>query len=157
MNRPDLGRQAVYAAEIAAFDGTSYESIVEFGELVELARTATEASWWPHGEVAVVRARRDASSSSTRQRGSARPVVRLAAPQMTPATVVHELAHVLAGLAAGHGDVFRRAHLDLAGYLFGDAEADWLLDAYAAMGLTPGHRAWPTPTACDDVAGPIAL
>jgi hypothetical protein len=153
---PDIGREAVYAAEIAAFDGTAHEAIAHFDELVELARRATMAPWWPRGDVPVVRARRDASSSSTRQRGGAPPVVRLAAPQMTPATVVHELAHVLAGLPAGHGEVFRRAHVDLVGYLFGDAEATWLLDAYAAMGLAPGQRAWPAPTVRGDV-GPIAL
>ena len=57
---------------------------------------------------------------------------------MTPATLVHELAHALAGVAAGHGPAFRRAHVDLVGYVFGDTEAGWLLDAYAQMGLEPG-------------------
>ena len=78
-------------------------------------------------------------------RGDATPVVRLAAPQLTPATLVHELAHVLAGVGAGHGPVFRRAQVDLARFVFGDAEAGWLLDSYRAMGLRPGRRAWPDP------------
>ncbi len=153
----DDGRAAVYAAEIAAFEGTSYEVLTPFGELVELARTITTASWWPRGDIAVVRARADANSSSARQHGGDRPTVRLAAPQMTPATVVHELAHVLAGVGSGHGPAFRRAHVDLAGYAFGETEAVWLLDAYAAMQLAPGPRAWSQPPVRDGCAGPLAL
>jgi hypothetical protein len=76
---------------------------------------------------------------------------------MTPATLIHELAHVLAGVAAGHGPVFRRAHVDLAGFAFGDTEAGWLLDAYAAMGLTTGGRHWPTPPVRRGAGGAVAL
>ena len=157
MSGADTGREAVYAAEIAAFEGTSYESVVEFDELVTLARTVTDAAWWPCGDTAIVRARSDASSSSTRQRGSDQPVVRLAAPQMTAATVLHELAHVLAGVGAGHGPTFRRAHVDLVGYVLGDTEAEWLLDAYAAVGLEPGARSWPTPPVRGGTGGPFVL
>lgn len=153
----DTGRAAVYAAEVAAFEGTSYESIVGLGELVGLAATITGATWWPHGLIEVVPARADAGSSSTLQRGSGRPVVRLARPQMTPATVLHELAHVLAGVASGHDASFRRAHVDLVGFAFGDVEATWLLDAYAAMGLTPGTRSWPAPPITRAAGGPHAL
>ena len=153
----DDGRTAVYAAENAAFEGTSYEALAAFDELVSLARTITRASWWPHGDIPVVRARADASSSSARQRGEDRPTVRLAAPQMTPATLVHELAHVLAGVGSGHGPAFRRAHVDLAGYAFGGTEAVWLLDAYAAMHLAPGPRAWPQPPVRNGCAGPMSM
>lgn len=156
MSGADIGREAVYAAEIAAFEGTSYESLVAFDELAALTVSISSAAWWPHGEVTIVRARRDARSSSTRQRGSAAPIVRLAAPQMTPATLVHELAHVLAGLPAGHGDRFRRAHVDLVGVAFGITEATWLLDAYDAVGLPPGSRTWPDPSS-HRRGGPIAL
>jgi hypothetical protein len=153
----DIGREAVYAAEIAAFEGTCHETLVDFESLVALARTVTQSGWWPCGEIAIVRARRDAGSSSTRQRGGGDPVVRLAAPQMTAATLLHELAHVLAGLGSGHGGRFRRAHVDLVGDTLGDAEAGWLLDAYAAMGLEPGPRTWPAPPARGDTARAIAL
>jgi hypothetical protein len=153
----DDGRAAVYAAEIAAFEGTSYEALTPFAELVVLARTITTAGWWPRGDIAVVRARADANSSSARQHGADRPTVRLAAPQMTPATLVHELAHVLAGVGSGHGPAFRRAHVDLAGYAFGETEAVWLLEAYAAMQLAPGPRAWAQPPVRDGRAGPLAL
>jgi hypothetical protein len=141
----DDGRAAVYAAEIAAFEGTSFEALTPFDALVAMANDITESSWWPHGQIAVVRARAGAGSSSARQRGGGRPVVRLASPQMTPATLVHEFAHVLAGVSHGHGPAFRRAHVDLAGFLFGDTEAQWLLDAYAAMQLAPGGRMWQQP------------
>lgn len=153
----DVDRAAVYAAEIAAFEGTSHESLTGFGELVDLAELVTTASWWPHGSIQVVRARSDAHSSSTRQRGDARPVVRLAAPQMTRATVLHELAHVLAGVGSGHGGAFRRAHVDLAGFALGEAEASWLLDAYRAVGLAPGERSWAEPSVRRGVGGAIAL
>ncbi len=155
--RTDDGRAAVYAAEIAAFEGTSYESVTGLATLVDLASIVVAAEWWPHGQIAVVAARSDASSSSARQRGAAQPVVRLAKPQMTSATLVHELAHVLAGIPAGHGPAFRRAHVDLVGFVFGEAEAGWLLDAYAAMGLEPGVRAWPSPPIRRGTGGPVAL
>ncbi len=154
---PDVGRSSVYAAEIAAFEGTSYESIVPFGELVPLADLITSAVWWPHGDVPVVAARSDAGSSSTTVRGSARPIVRLAAPQMTTATLVHEFAHVLAGVGSGHGPRFRRAYVDLVGYVFGDDQATWLLDAYVAMNLVPGERTWPTPPIRNATGRPLAL
>lgn len=152
----DLGREAVYAAEIAAFEGTSYESLVPIAELHALATTVTGSAWWPHGEIEVVAARSDARSSSTRRRGGAQPVVRLAAPQMTVATLVHEFAHVLAGLDAGHGEVFRRAHIDLVGFSFGELQSTWLFDAYDAMGLSAGDRWWPTP-AISRARGSVAL
>ena len=44
---PDRGRQAVYAAEIAAFEGTSYEVLTSIGPLIDLAATITAADWWP--------------------------------------------------------------------------------------------------------------
>lgn len=153
----DRGREAVYAAEIAAFEATSYERITPFPELLDLGRLVTTASWWPRGEIEIVPTRADAGSSSARQRGSAPPVVRLAAPQMTPATVLHELAHVLAGLGDGHGALFRRAHVDLVGYAFGDEPATWLTDAYRAMGLQPGERRWIAPAIRRETGGPLAL
>lgn len=153
----DIGREAVYAAEIAAFEGTSLESIVTLDDLLELARTASSAPWWPHGPVSVTAARSDAGSSSTRQRGSGAPVIRLAAPQMTEATLVHELAHVLAGVTHGHDAVFRRAHIDLTGFLLGDEPATWLIEAYTAIELDAGRRSWPAPPVRRGAGGPVAL
>lgn len=153
----DVGREAMYAAEIAAFEGTSYEVVTPLERLITLASVICDAEWWPHDQIRVGPARSDASSSSTRQRGGRRPVVRLAAPQMTPATLVHEFAHVLAGVGNGHRGGFRRAHVDLVGFVFGDAEASWLLDAYAAMNLVPGERTWPVPPIRSASNGPVVL
>lgn len=153
----DIGREAVYAAEIAAFEGTSYEAIRSFDELIELSLDILDASWWAPGPIDVVPARSDAGSSSTRQRAGNAPVVRLAAPQMTPATLVHEFAHVLAGVGHGHDAVFRRAHVDLAGFAFGEGPATWLLEGYAEMGLAPGTRSWPAPPVRWRAGGPVAL
>lgn len=153
----DLGREAVYAAEIAAFEGTSLEAVAPFDSLLELASVIVASSWWPCGEIEVVPARADANSSSTRQRSVSAPVVRLAAPQLTPATVVHEFAHVLAGVDHGHDRVFRRAHIDLAGFAFGEDAASWLVDAYAAMGLEAGRRTWAPPPLRHAAGGPVAL
>lgn len=153
----DIGREAVYAAEIAAFDGTSYEAIARYDELVALSLQIVDGPWWPHGPIEVVPARADACSSSTRQRSGSAPVVRLAAPQMTPATLVHELAHVLAGVEHGHDDTFRRAHVDLAASAFGEEPAQWLSEGYAQMGLSIGHRHWPAPPERPANRGAVAL
>jgi hypothetical protein len=143
----DRGREAVYAAEVAAFDGTSYERCTDLEGLQALARQITSAAWWPCGAIAVIAARRDASSSATYWQDGSSPVVRLAAPQMTPATLTHEMAHALAGVANGHGPAFRRAHTDLVHFVFGAEPAGWLVDAYQTMGLSLGDRQWQPPSA----------
>jgi hypothetical protein len=154
----DAGREALYAAELAAFDGTSYEALVPLDELVELARSVTAANWWPHGHVDVVSARVDAASSPTRQRGGTQPVIRLAAGQSTPATLLHELAHVLAGVGAGHGPRYRRAYLDVVGFCWGEAAVGWLRTEFDAAKLAVGERDWPMPpVASGRRPGPIAL
>jgi hypothetical protein len=139
----DRGRAEVYAAELAAFDGTDIEAPAAFDDLVALARHVMSAPWWPCGRVQVRCARSDARSSTTRH--AARPVIHLAAPQMTPATLIHELAHVLAGVDSGHGALFRRAHVDLACVAFGLDRGGWLESSYAGAGLALSSRRWPTP------------
>jgi hypothetical protein len=151
----DHGRAEVYAAELTAFDGTELEVVVPVADLLELAARLTRAAWWPADRLADVRAaRRDAASSSTRWRDGAVRVV-IAAGQSTPATLVHELAHVLAGPHAAHGPRFRRAHVDLAVEAFGPDRGGWLADAYSAAGLALGTRRWAAPRPAG--SGPIAL
>ncbi|HWM18912.1 MAG TPA: hypothetical protein VNO51_04445 [Ilumatobacteraceae bacterium] len=160
MTGDDHGRAEVYAAELAAYEGTELETVVEFDALVVLSDRVMSDAWWSRGHVQVRRARSDARSSTTRH--TSRTAIHLAAPQMTPATLIHELAHVLAGVDAGHGARFRRAHVDLACLAFGSDRGQWLEAAYASAGLALGGRRW-TPPAPAQAArsamalGPIAL
>jgi hypothetical protein len=154
----------VYAAEGEAFAGTDLEMPVGIASLVELAAQLTAASWWPAGPVVVRASRADARSSTTRCRTS--PAghaheIRLASAQSTVATLAHELAHVVAGLAAGHGPLFRSAYLDVVAALTNLDSTDrrrelhvlQLRDAFASAGLAVAPRRWPEPPS----AGPIAL
>ena len=72
-------------------------------------------------------------------------VIRLAAGQHDDVTVAHELAHLLAGIAHGHDERFRAAHVDVVALLAGDRAASMLAEAYTSFGLAAGRRAWPPP------------
>ncbi len=109
----DAGRAEVYEAEAAAFDGTDLESTRPFAEVASAISNVVGGAWWPGIPVQVVRARRDARSSSASRVEGATTVIRLAAEQTTIATAAHELAHALAGPAAGHSGVFLAAYLDV--------------------------------------------
>ncbi|MEK9883602.1 MAG: hypothetical protein VW442_02940, partial [Acidimicrobiaceae bacterium] len=100
--------------------------------------------WWRAGDIDIERARSDARSSTAGDDGRAR--IRIAATQCTPLTLAHEVAHVLAGVDAGHGPRYRRAELDVVFAMFGSAEMQWLLDAFEAMDLEVADRSWPSPT-----------
>lgn len=162
----DTGRAAVYAAEIAAFDGTDLEVVLDVDTLIAAIHAVVATDWWPGGELDARAARSDARSSTTRacltgDAGST-PTIRIARPQATVATAAHELAHALAGVGLGHGPRFRAAHLDVVSVITnlpgrpsrGTLHVDQLADAYAAAALEIGDRDWPEPPA---VGGPIAL
>jgi hypothetical protein len=150
----DHGRSEVYAAEMQAFLGTDLEELRPFEELRGLFEQVTSASWWPVAEVKLRKSRSDSFTSVARFRAGDVPSISLARYQMTTATLIHELAHVLAGIMAGHGPVFRRAHVDLTNCWIGVQEGGWLSDAYAGFGLAIGPRHWPDPP---QRGGPIAL
>jgi hypothetical protein len=144
----DRGREAVYAAEEAAFGGTTLALRRSLAELQERARTITDGEWWRQAgapAVDVVAARRTARSSSARPDGRHAAVIRLAAGQFEDATIAHELAHLLAGIDHGHGGRFRAAHLDVVALLGGRRAASLLAEAYSAFGLAAGRRAWSPP------------
>ena len=149
----DCGRAEVYAAEVAAFDGTDLETIRSFGEVEAVIAAVVAGPWWPGPPVRVVTARQDSTSSSARDLGDAGTVIRLAAGQLTIATAAHELAHALAGPARGHSPVFLAAYLDVVAVITNldsrdrrhRLHVDQLGDALAAVGLAPGGRTWPTP------------
>lgn len=152
----DHDRAQVYAAELAAFAGTGFEVCVALDRLVELAGRLFAGPWWPCGAIEIRMARSDARSSVTRWVSGSGPVIRLAEPQMTMATLAHELAHVLAGSGHGHDATFRQAHLDVVEDLFGPAQGEWLAEAYRTHGLHIGQRLWPGPPARGG-GGAIAL
>jgi hypothetical protein len=152
----DPEHTAVYAAELAAFDGTDLEELQPFEIIGGLLRGVVNDSWWPAGPVDVRRARSDASSSTTRcavDDQGASATIRLSATQMTVATAAHELAHALAGIGHGHDAVYRRAYLDVVRVITNldttdrrrDIHTVQLADAFAGAGLRVGERAWPAP------------
>jgi hypothetical protein len=159
----DCGRAEVYAAEAAAFDGTDLELVRSFGEVSSAIAAVVEGPWWPGTPVRVVAARRDAASSSARERADSSTVIRLAADQTTIATAAHELAHALAGPGAGHSPVFLAAYLDVVAVVTNldsrdrrhRLHVDQLRDALGAAGLAVGARTWPPPPEASGTA--IAL
>lgn len=145
MSRDDA-RSEVYAAELSATAGTSLEATCTLDELRTAATRITLSPWWPVGDVAVAAARAGAHSSRARYR-EGRIEVRLADGQMDMATLIHEMAHALAGLDAAHGALFRRAHIDIASAAVGAQAAGWVEHAYRAAHLDIAERCWPQPTA----------
>jgi hypothetical protein len=149
----DDGRSEVYAAEAAAFDGTDLETVRPFEEVSGIIAAVVETAWWPGPPVRVVRARRDSTRSSAGWTGGAETVVRLAAEQITIATAAHELAHALAGPAAGHSPVFLAAYLDVIAVVTNidlldrrhQLHVEQLRAALDAAGLVVGSRAWRAP------------
>jgi hypothetical protein len=150
----DHGRSEVYAAERQAFLGTDLEELRPFDDLKQLFEQVTAAEWWTVPAVKLRRSRSDALTSVARFRAGDVPSISLARDQMTTATLIHELAHVLAGLRAGHGPYFRRAHVDLVNCYVGVREGGWLKESYEGFGLSMGSRSWPNPP---QRGGPIAL
>jgi hypothetical protein len=107
----------------------------------------TSGSWWAAAgpAVRIVTPRPDTRSSTARSGPAGTVEVRLSTEQLTAATVVHELAHALAGVADGHGALFRAAAADLAAMVAGAATGARLETAFDALGLAVAARRWPSP------------
>lgn len=142
----DHGRDAVAAVEDAAFGGTVHDEAIDRRALEQALEGVVDGPWWrscgPRVEVVVPR--RGARSSSARECGSG-VEVRLTDEQLTIATLVHELAHALAGIDAGHGPWFRAAHVDITAVVGGTAIAAALRLAYRDFDLDVAARTWPAP------------
>lgn len=139
--------EAGQAAEETAHGGTDRETARPFTALQQLAERVVEGDWWRQtGAPPVVMrtARSSARSSSARTAGGA-VEIRLAGGQHDEATVIHELAHALAGLEHGHDATFRRANIDVAAVVAGASAAGAVADAYRAFGLEVAVRRWPPP------------
>ena len=162
----DVGRAAVYACELAAFDGTDLEDGRPFEEVERIIQSIAQDPWWTGPVVTVRRARAGTASSVAAGavgRAGAPVEIRLADGQCTFATAAHELAHALAGVEHGHDGVFRRAYLDVVAMgsnldpldRRGTTHVDQLAEAFASAGLTLAERRWPPPDA--GTVGAIAL
>jgi hypothetical protein len=163
----DNERTALYAAELAAFDGTDLEVQIGHDFIARRIQDVVAGEWWPGPSIEVRRARADALASSTRcalaAADGSTAIIRFAAEQTTTATAAHELAHALAGVAVGHGPVFRRAYLDVLAVITNldstdrrrDLHVGQLAAAFVARDLSVGDRQWAAPP-LEDV-GPIAL
>lgn len=143
----DGERRKVYDAEDAAFLDTSYaERLGERGCTWLLERMAA-TPWWSAavGGAPALRAARVDSTRSTTVVAGDRAEVRIG-PGMDQAHVLsHELAHLVASPAAGHGPRFRAAHLDVALVLLGSHGAGRLAAGYARGDLPVAVRIWPPP------------
>jgi len=151
--RADCGRSEVYAAEAAAFDGTDLETELPFEVVAQAIESVVSGEWWPGPPVEARPARRDAASSSARGVEGGAAVVRLATGQTTIATAAHELAHALAGPAAGHSPAFLAAYLDVIAVITNidsrdrrrHLHVDQLRASFDASRLVVGRRDWPAP------------
>jgi hypothetical protein len=149
----DCGRSEVYAAEVAAFDGTDLETERPFEVLAQAIESVVSGGWWPGPPVEARPARRDAASSSARSVEGGVAIIRLATRQTTIATAAHELAHALAGPAAGHSPVFLAAYLDVVAVITNldsrdrrhHLHVDQLRASFDASRLVVGRRDWPAP------------
>jgi len=143
----DAERTRVYAAEEAAFAGTLAEEPLSWAELEQLAADllgALRRTGVDPGPVRLRRARRDAAHSSARAGEDRAGEIRFAPGHEAPATLTHELAHLVAGPAAGHGPRFRAAHLAVAGLGLGARGAEILAGEYARARLPVATRhPWP--------------
>ena len=162
----DRDRAALYEAELSAFDGTDLESVIGVDAVAAAVRDVVEGEWWSGPPVVVRPARSDARTSSTRCSsavGSTGAVIAIASAQATIATAAHELAHALAGPAAGHDASFRQAYLDVVAVITnrssidrrGDLHVGQLRRSFESAGLAVAPRRWSPPP--EAVAGPIAL
>lgn len=151
MTEPDRGRAAVAAVEEAAFGGTHADEALDRDVLHDLIADVVNGPWWQDcgPAVTVTAPRRSTLSSTARSRGTEPVEIRLAEGQLTTATVAHELAHALAGVPDGHGELFRAAHIDVCALLCGAESAGALALAYPAFGLAVAARTWPAPWRAD--------
>lgn len=150
---PDRGQVAVAAVEEATFGGTDADVPIAREALHGRIADVVNGPWWRSGgpPVTLSTPRRSTRSSTARTHATVGVDVeiRLAEGQLTTATVAHELAHALAGIAAGHGERFRAAHIDVVALLCGASMSETLASSYSAFGLPVGDRGWPAPWRAD--------
>lgn len=152
MAERDADRERVYRAEDTAFAHTRYEQAMPWAAVRSAAQSIVDDPWWravmPGCRPQVVKTRADAArSAAVAGLGMAR--VRVAPGHGTWITLSHEHAHLLARahdpMSAGHGPVFRAAHLAVAQRVLGATGAGMLRRGYELHGLHVGEPAWKVP------------
>ena len=143
----DIDRQRVYDAEDAAFLDTSYAERLGQRGCHWLLERLVATPWWTAavGAAPALRAGRIDSTRSTTVLSEGGAVLRIGPGMDQAAVLSHELAHLLATPAAGHGAAFRAAQVAVATVLLGSHGADRLADRYARAGLALSPRRWPSP------------
>jgi hypothetical protein len=137
---------AVAAAEERAFGGTELDAPIDRRAAESRLAEIVGGSWWRCCGPAVTVARPRAGARSSSARGVRDHVeIQLTDGQLSVATIAHELAHALAGVAHGHDGEFRAAYVDVVAALGGAGPATALVEAFAAMGIAAGARRWPAP------------
>ncbi len=152
MGSRDADRQRVYDAEDAAFLETTYAERLGEGGCRWLVERLVATPWWgaAGAPVPVLRSARSDSTRSTTVLSGDRAELRIG-PGMDQAHVLsHELAHLLATPDAGHGALYRAAHVDVATALLGRSGASRLTERYARAGLAVGERRWSAAPDCGD-------
>lgn len=141
---------AVAAAESAAFEATEFDALITRAELQRAFDAATGSEWWvacfagsPPALRLVTPPARTQTSTARRREGGFE--IRVAAGQLNRSTLAHELAHVLAGIDAAHGPLFRRAFVDVATMVGDTLIGEWLGAAFAGFDLAVADRRWPAP------------
>ena len=143
----DADRQRVYDAEDAAFLDTSYADPLGERGCRWLVDRLVATAWWSTSGLPVpaVRAARADSTRSTTVVTGDHAELRIG-PGMDQSHVLsHELAHLVATPAEGHGPLFRVAHVDVATVLLGSHGADRLAGRYSRARLGLAERRWPPP------------
>ena len=147
MSGRDVDRRRVYDAEDAAFLDTTYADRIGERGCRWLVDRLVATPWWQAAGAPVpqVRAARIDSARSTTVVRSGGAELRIG-PGMDLAHVLsHELAHLLATPGAGHGPLYRAAHVDVATVLLGRHGANRLAERYARAGLALAPNRWPAP------------
>jgi hypothetical protein len=142
----DAGQTAVAAAEDRAFGGTPLDEPLDRRFVDDRVAVVTGGAWWQScGPAVLVSVPPSGTCSSSARSRRDRVEIRLADPQLSLATIAHELAHGLAGVDHGHDANFRAAFVDVVTVLAGAEHAAALSEAFVAMGIGAGRRRWPPP------------
>lgn len=139
----DPDREAVYAAEERAAEDAKLRRYRRFADLVAHVDAIVCSAWWDETfpgapvEVVVERRSRNATFSAAAPLGDGAALIAVVDGRHWSADVVlHELAHVAAGHAAGHGHAFRAALAELWRHEAGFVAYTCLCAAFDDAGLS---------------------